>query len=123
MMLYRVMLCLFIFGFVAGGINESGLYSTATVPYSNVEITENDVTDLTGGVGSGAVNALFIISALVTFGKILGSAFVALLTILPILLAFKMPVWLALMFQGPVWLVEIWGLYEFYTGHQTIGMD
>lgn len=31
-------------------------------------------------------------------------------------------VW-ASMVQAPIWLIEVWGVYEFYTGHQTAGQD
>lgn len=123
MMLYKVMLCLFIFGLVAGAVNESGLSATVTVPYSNVEITEADAQDLTEGIGNGGINALSLISAVFVFGRVIGSAALAVFTILPILLAFGVPEWIAIIIQAPIWLVEIIGLYQLYTGHQMIGMD
>ena len=123
MMLYKLVLCLFIFGLVAGAINESGLSSTVTIPASNVEITEADAESLTEGVGTTGINALSLISVVFTFGKVIGSAVLAVFTVLPLLLSFGVPELIAVVIQTPIWLVEIFGLYQLYTGHQTLGMD
>lgn len=123
MMLYKVMLCLFIFGLVAGAINESGLSSTVTIPASNVEITEQDAEDLTAGVGTSGINALSLISVVFTFAKVIGSAALAVFTVLPLLISFGVPEYIAVVIQSPIWIVEIFGLYQLYTGHQTLGQD
>ena len=121
MMLYRIMLCLFIFGLVAGAINEAGVYNVS-LPGSDVSLSAADVEDFASSSDDG-LNFFFVYSGVAAAVRVLGGAILACITILPILYAYGVPVWLGMIVQGPVWLVTIWGLYQFRSGHQTQGMD
>lgn len=121
MMLYKIMLALFVFGFVSGAINAAGIYDVQ-IPEAGTTIAEEDVIAFTEAQGD-ALNYFFVASAIITALKVLGSAFLAVVTILPQLHALGVPLVWGMMVQGPVWLVEIWGVYQFKTGHQTQGMD
>jgi len=106
MMLYKIMLSLFIFGLVAGAINAAGIYSVA-VPESGVTISEADVVDFASSSDDG-LNFFYIYSGIATAVRVLGGAILA---------------WLGMIIQGPIWLVTVWGLYQFRSGYQTQGMD
>jgi len=122
MMLYKFMLVLFIFGAVCGAVNAAGLYDTA-LPESGVTMDEADIVDLTGSMSDTTVNAFTPITMMMTCGKVLMSGMLAIVTIIPLMMSFGVPgVWAA-MIQTPIWLIEGWGVYEFYTGHQTAGQD
>ena len=119
---YSIMLFLLIFGWVAGGINASGLYD-AQAPTSEIGIEEADVIEITEGMSSQDVNPLTMYSIIITMGNVLCSGFLALLTILPFLLSWGCPFWAAMMIQGPIWLVEVVGIYQAYTGYNWEGMS
>lgn len=121
MMLYKIMLTLFIFGFVTGAINAAGIYST-DIPETGTTIAEEDVIAFTEAQDD-PLNIFFIYSAITTALRVLGSAFLAVITILPQLHALGVPLVWGMMLQGPIWLVEVWGVYQFKTGYQTQGMD
>ena len=121
MMLYKIMLSLFIFGLVAGALNASGIYSVA-VPESGVTISEADVVDFASSSDDG-LNFFYIYSGIATAVRVLGGAILACITILPLLSQFGIPAWLGMIIQGPIWLVTVWGLYQFRSGYQTQGMD
>lgn len=121
MMLYKIMLSLFVFGLVAGAINVAGIYSV-TVPGSDVSISAADVEDFAGSSDDG-LNYFYVYSGIAAAVRVLGGAILACITILPLLQAFGVPVWLGMILQGPIWLVTIWGLYQFRSGYQTQGMD
>ena len=121
MMLYKIMLALFVFGLVAGALNEAGIYTTA-IPGSDVSISAADVEDFAGSGGDG-LSIFYIYSGIATAARVLGGAILACITILPLLSQFQVPIWLGMIVQGPIWLVTIWGLYQFRSGHQTQGMD
>ena len=121
MMLYKIMLSLFIFGLVAGAINESDIYDPR-VPDPGFTIDESAVIGFTDSQND-PLNFFFIFSAIATALRVLAGAFLAVLTILPLLHALGVPVVWGMMIQGPIWLVTVWGLYQFRSGHQTQGMD
>ena len=121
-MLYKLMLVLFIFGAVIGAINEAGLYSTV-MPESGATIDEAEVTEITGSLSDSTVNPFTIIQILMSCGKVLIGGMLSIVTIIPIMVSFGVPLVWASMVQAPIWLIEVWGVYEFYTGHQTAGQD
>lgn len=118
MMLYKIALFLFIFGAVVTGINDSGLFS-ATLPENNiVQYDQATVQDLTESA-SGEVNPLFTIAFIQLAIKSILSGVLAIATIIPMMLAFGFPGWIALMIQGPIWFVMAVGVYEFITGNNV----
>jgi len=121
-MLYKLMLVLFIFGAVIGAINEAGLYSTV-LPESGATINEAEVTEITGSLSDSTVNPFTVIQILMSCGKVLIGGMLSIVTIIPTMVSFGVPLVWASMVQAPIWLIEVWGVYEFYTGHQTAGQD
>lgn len=122
MILYKIMLVIFTFGAVAGAINAFGLYS-AKVPETGFELSEASVTDLTQATNEVALGPFTVISILLTVGRVLASGFLAVLSIIPMLMQYGVPAIAAAMVQAPVWLVEAWGLYQFYTGYSSLNQD
>ena len=123
MKLYAIVLVLFVFGFVNAGINELGVFDTK-MPNSNPQITETQAGQFTEGVGAlNPLNPFFIYSMIVSFLKMFGQACLAVLTIVPLLNSYGIPIAVGMMIQGPIWLVEAVGIYQIVTGYQFQGMD
>jgi hypothetical protein len=123
MKLYAIMLFLFIFGFVNAGINEAGIFDVK-LPNSNPQITEAQAGQFTQGVGElNPLNPFFIYSMIVSFLKMFGQACLAVVTILPLMYSYGVPIYIGMMIQGPIWLVEAVGIYQLVTGYQMQGMD
>lgn len=123
MMLYKLMLVLFIFGAVIGAINEAGLYESTVLPESGATIDEAEVTEITGSLSDSTVTPFTVIQILMSCGKVLLGGMLSIVTIIPIMVSYGVPIVWASMVQAPIWLIEVWGVYEFYTGHQTAGQD
>ena len=122
MKLYTILLTLFIFSFVTSGINESGMFSHK-MPETDIGFNDSHVQEITEGVQAAGTNPVSIISIIGLFFRIFASAVLALITILPILSSWAVPVWAGMMVQGPVWLVELAGLQQMATGHNFLGME
>jgi hypothetical protein len=114
-MLYKVILFLFVFGAVCTGLNTSGIFTTQMPVQSTASISQTQITDLTNTT-QGPVAALGVVSFMALFiGSILGGL-LAVLSIIPMMTAWGIPLWIALIFQTPLWLVEIAGIYKLVTG-------
>lgn len=122
MMAYKIMLVMLIFSAVNGGLNSLGWYSTK-LPEQKAIITEAQVTDLTKQTGETAVNPWTMWTVIKVFFQVIGGALLSLLTIIPFLLAYGVPVEIAVMIQTPIWLVLIWGIYGIWTGHVSQSQD
>lgn len=122
MMAYKIMLVMIIFGAVNGALNTSGMY-LKKLPEQNAQITQAQVTEMTKSVGNAPLNPWTMYTVIAMVFGVIGSALLALLTVIPILTAYGCPMWLALCIQTPLWLVVAWGIYEIYTGHVTIPQD
>ena len=122
MKLYTILLTLFVFGFVTSGINESGIFSH-DMPETQIGFSDTDVQEITGGAQAVGISPVSVISMVMIFFRVLASAVLALITILPILMSWGCPIWAGMMVQGPVWLVEVVGLYQWATGHNLLGME
>ena len=119
---YSVMLFIFIFGFVSGAIQESGLF-VPNVPQQKSAFNQAEITELGKGAADQGLNPLFMYGIIAMFAKVLFSGMLALLTIIPMLLAWGIPVWIGMMFQAPLWLMEASGFYQMLTGYNFLGMD
>jgi hypothetical protein len=114
-MLYKVILFLFIFGAVCTGLNSSGIFTTQVPVQSTVSISQSQITDLTNTT-QGPVAALGVVSFMSIFvGSILGGL-LNVVFIIPLMTSWGIPLWIAMMFQAPIWLVEIAGIYKLFTG-------
>jgi hypothetical protein len=122
MMAYKIMLVMIIFSGVCGGLNTLGWYVTR-LPEQQVLLSQAQVTDLTKGAGGVNVNAWTTYTMLKMVFQVIGSCLLALLTIIPFLTAFGVPIAFATMVQIPVWLVLAWAVYEIWTGHSTISQE
>jgi len=122
MKLYTILLTLFIFGFVTSGINTSGMF-TQKMPETDIGFSDSSVQEITEGAEAVGTNPVSIIAMIGLFFHVFASAVLAIITILPILSSWGCPLWAGMMIQGPVWLVEVVGLYQFATGHNVLGME
>lgn len=118
MMLYKLALCLFIAGAVITGLNDSGMFASA-IPEPNIQqMSEDDVVDLTEAGGNADTNPLFTLSIIAIAAKSLFMGLVSVVSIIPLLLSMGVPSWIAVMIQGPIWLVMAVGIYQIFTGNR-----
>lgn len=122
MILYKIVMAILIVGAVSSGINESGLYKMA-LPSSRAAVTEAQVTDYQTGLVEHPLGPFAILEVIWSFLKVMAAACLALVTIIPLMLAWGFPLWAAGMVQIPVWFLEAVGLYQLVTGYQVTGME
>jgi hypothetical protein len=120
---YSIFMFLFIFGAVTGSINQLGIIDYQ-LPQSNVNtINQAQVTDLSNTASSAGLNPFFIFYVIQTFGKVLFTGLLTCATVLPLMVGFGVPIVIATMFQGPIWIVEAFGIYQLITGYNMGGME
>ena len=119
---YTIALALFAFGFVVGGVNALGIFSTA-LPGSDMAIGESQVQEITAGATSGGASPLYPITVLFTLGWVFFEALKTALTIIPLLTSYGVDPVVAMMFQGPIWLVYIAAVVQFFTGRSIKGAE
>jgi hypothetical protein len=119
---YTIALALFAFGFVVGGVNALGIFSTA-LPGSDMAIGESQVQEITAGATSGGASPLYPITVLFTLGGVFFEALKTALTIIPLLTSYGVDPVVAMMFQGPIWLVYIAAVVQFFTGRSIKGAE
>jgi sterol desaturase/sphingolipid hydroxylase (fatty acid hydroxylase superfamily) len=122
MMAYKIMLVMLIFCSVNSGVNALGWY-TQKLPEQKAIITEAEVTDLTNQASETAVNAWTMWTVIKMIFGVIGGVMLSLLTIIPFLTAYGVPIEIATMVQMPVWLVLAWGIYGMWTGHVSQSQD
>ncbi len=123
---YDIILVLFIFGAVGQCFNEFNVLGVS-VPNNGLTITEGQVTEYQSSTGSSEVNDFTWTDIILKGLKILGSAMLAVITIIPLVISlcqsvgvdFATAATLAIMIQGPVWFVTIFGWYEWSTGRSV----
>jgi len=120
---YSIFMFLFIFGAVTGSINQLGIIDYQ-LPQSNVNtINQAQVMDLSNTASSAGLNPFFIFYVIQTFGKVLFTGLLTCATVLPLMVGFGVPITIATMFQGPIWIVEAFGIYQLITGYNMGGME
>lgn len=119
---YTIALALFAFGFVVGGVNALGIFSTA-LPGSDMAIGESQVQEITAGATSGGASPLYPITVLFTLGGVFFEALKTALTIIPLLTSYGVDPVVAMMFQGPIWLVYVAAVVQFFTGRSLKGSE
>lgn len=119
---YTIALALFAFGFVVGGVNALGIFSTA-LPGSDMAIGESQVQEITAGATSGGASPLYPITVMFTLGGVFFEALKTALTIIPLLTSYGVDPVVAMMFQGPIWLVYIAAVVQFFTGRSLKGSE
>lgn len=121
--LYDIILMLFIFGAVGQCFNEFNAFGVA-IPDSGVTITEGQVTEYQSSTNPTTVDDFTWTNIILMGLRILGSAVLAVFTIIPLVISlcqmvgvdFQTAATLALLIQVPVWFVTIVGWYEWSTG-------
>jgi hypothetical protein len=119
---YTIALALFAFGFITGGINALGLFTTM-LPGSDMALGESQVVDITAGATSGGVSPLYPITVLFTLGGVFFEALKTALTIIPLLTSYGIDPIVAMMFQGPIWLVYMTAVVQFFSGRSLKGSE
>ncbi len=119
---YTIALALFALGFVVGGVNALGIFSTA-LPGSDMAIGESQVQEITAGATSGGASPLYPITVLFTLGGVFFEALKTALTIIPLLTSYGVDPVVAMMFQGPIWLVYIAAVVQFFSGRSLKGSE
>lgn len=124
--LYSMLLFLFIFGIVIGGINEMGLNAVA-IPTSGVQLNETVITDLQSGASGLDLNPLNTLMVVIKFLKVMGAGILAMFFVFPIIYGFLTmagadPAWALIvsgMIQAPLTFVTLWGLFEIWTARSV----
>lgn len=119
---YTVALALFAFGFVVGGVNALGIFSTA-LPGSSMALGDSQVIEITAGATSGGASPLYPITVLFTLGGVFFEALKTALTIIPLLTSYGVDPIVAMMFQGPIWFVYVAAVVQFFTGRSLKGSE
>lgn len=131
MKLWSICLTLFILGFGVSAVNSLAFYNTTIPGPQYTTITEEEVQDISEEAVNTGLNPLFIFFIIQTFMKALIAGFLAILSILPLFCAmlggFGIPLLISvpigMVIQGPVWYVELIGLYQLFTGYSMQGME
>ena len=119
---YTIALALFALGFVVGGVNALGIFSVM-LPGSDMALGESQVQEITAGATSGGASPLYPITVLFTLGGVFFEGLKTALTILPLLTRYGIDPITAMMFQGPIWLVYLVAVVQFFTGRGLKGSE
>lgn len=119
---YTIALALFALGFVVGGVNALGIFSVM-LPGSDIALGESQVQEITAGATSGGASPLYPITVLFTLGGVFFEGLKTALTILPLLTSYGIDPIVAMMFQGPIWLVYIAAVVQFFSGRSLKGSE
>ena len=119
---YTIALALFAFGFITGGVNALGIFSVM-LPGSDMALGESQVQEITAGATSGGASPLYPITVLFTLGGVFFEGLKTALTILPLLTSYGIDPITAMMFQGPIWLVYLVAVVQFFTGRSIKGSE
>jgi len=115
---YLLFIGLFTLGLVSTGFNASGLFPVQ-VPVSNAaSISQTQVTDLTNATQGSPNFFTFIPQLTIIFVSSIISGLVAVVAIVPLLVQYGVPMWLAIMIQGPIWIVELFGVWSIVSGQK-----
>ena len=119
---YTIALALFALGFVVGGVNALGIFSVM-LPGSDMALGESQVQEITAGATSGGASPLYPITVLFSLGGVFFEGLKTALTILPLLTSYGIDPITAMMFQGPIWLVYLVAVVQFFTGRSLKGSE
>lgn len=123
MMIYKIVLCLVVFGAVTGMVNSLNLYPLTAPDTGNEGVSEAQVTEMAGTMSNSPLNAFTSYFVIMMLINILVTIFISLITIIPFLVAWGIPIELATAIQIPIWTVMAWGLWEMWTGQTPPAQD
>jgi hypothetical protein len=121
--LYTILLFLFIFGVVAQGVNEMGVFDY-TMPYTGAQIDNGTIDTLQSGALGTDLNPWNTVMIFISFMRVIGAGVLAMFWVAPIIsqyftMAGADGTWamiIATMLQAPLTFVTLFGLYEWWTG-------
>lgn len=124
--LYDILLLLFVFGLLSGGVNELGIFEMK-VPASGFTISNSTVTEVQSGALSQTANDFSAWEVIMSFMRVIGSGLVALFAVGILVFSICNSVgaptgistFAALAIQGPVTFITLFGLYEWWTGRNV----
>ena len=124
--LYDILLVLFLFGLLSGGVNELGIFEMK-VPASGFTISNSTVTEIQSGALSQPANDFSAWEIIQSFMRVIGSGIVALFAIGILVYnlfnsagaAPEICLFAASIIQAPVTFVTLFGLYEWWTGRSV----
>jgi hypothetical protein len=109
---YSIALALFAFGFIVGALNGMAIADTNLVaPTSSFGSAQ--VTEITNGAHSAPVSVIHDAFSVVSLLGALVDGLKTALCILPLLASYGIPTSIALIVQGPIWLVYAAGIISF----------
>lgn len=114
----RLAVAIFAFTFIVGGLNSLLIFDTQ-LPSTGVNITEDQIRDLSGSVTQTEVGPLFYINLLIKIGGAILMGLLSVLTIIPFLMAYGIGPTIGMIFQGPIWFVYALDIFRMFTGHAT----
>jgi len=117
---YTLALALFTFGFVVGAINGIAIFDTQ-LPGTTSTFGEAQVSEMTNESLNGEVSALQQISSIFEMGAVFFEGLKTSLTVMPLLMSYGVPALVAMMIQGPIWMVYMVALVQFVTGRMIKG--
>jgi hypothetical protein len=118
MISYDIILTIIIFCAVSGALNSVGWYHVQLpTTGGSVGMTEAQVTDLTRTSGNTPVNAWTSITQMAGAFRLIGTCLLGLLTIIPFLTAFGVPLVWATAIQIPIWFIVGFTVWEMWSGH------
>lgn len=124
-MVIPILLFIFIFGAVAGYINETGLYSAVyTLPTDNMSVSQGTVTEMQESAekmasSDQAASGWIYIDWIVLGLKSVGAGLLAVFTLGPLLQSFGIPVGMAGMFVSPLGFIGMMYIIGYITGRET----
>jgi hypothetical protein len=119
---YSIALALFAFGFIGGALNTLAIADTHLVaPASSFGTAQ--ITEITAGSRAAPISALHDVFSIVSLLGALLDGLKTALTILPLFASYGIPTPIALVVQGPIWLVYAIGIISFVTNRPTKHFD
>ena len=94
-----------------------------SLPTTGAGINQAQVTELTQSVGKTSINAWTGYTVIAMCFNVLGSGLLNLLSIIPFLTSFGVPLAWAIAIQTPIWLVLAIAVYGMWTGHVLTMME
>jgi hypothetical protein len=115
---YSIALALFAFGFIVGALNGLAIANTHLVaPTSSFGTAQ--IAEITSGSRTAPVPTIHDIFSVVSLLGALLDGLKTALCILPLMASYGIPTSLALIVQGPIWLVYATGLISFVANRST----
>jgi hypothetical protein len=110
---------LYMLGAVSGYMNTTGFLGVHSAPVqSNAVLTQTQVTDVSNTTGQNIHMFWYTVSFISNFVfNVIGGGLLATFFIIPLLTQWGIPVAMAVMFQAPLTIIELFWVYSLITGN------